>query len=270
MRSDAFRLAGLVAAGLAALALTGCETLGDTAGEIGRGVGEVLGNPEASLPGGGVTGDGAPPEVPTTPREEWELGRQVANRLLDRHRPTGPAAANDYLSLVGAALAQHSARATWQGYRFQIVEGDAPLAFAVPGGYVMISKGSIAQTRSEAELAGVLAHEIAHVEALHPLQRRPGETATDTMVSRVAKLPFSDAMLAAADRRATEMMVATGYPEAAYGHIMVRLGGSGAYAAQHPVPAERRQRLERLASGEAPSQPVRAARHRQLRQQLGL
>lgn len=75
-----------------------------------------------------------------------------------------------YISKIGATLAQ---RAEYQEftYRFTIVNSWIVNAFALPGGYCYVSRGLIALASNEAELAGVIAHEIGHVNARHTAQR---------------------------------------------------------------------------------------------------
>jgi predicted Zn-dependent protease len=57
-------------------------------------------------------------------------------------------------------------------FRFTIVDSEVPNAFALPGGYVYVSRGLLALTNSEDELAGVVGHEIGHVAARHSAQRQ--------------------------------------------------------------------------------------------------
>src|SRR5258708_37675708 len=52
-------------------------------------------------------------------------------------------------------------------YHFGILDSEVVTAYAMPGGFVFITRGALANMSSEAELAGVLAHEIAHVEGRH-------------------------------------------------------------------------------------------------------
>ena len=73
-----------------------------------------------------------------------------------------------YINKVGKILSLHSDRAGLP-WKFGILNDDDINAFAAPGGYVFITKGMMAQLESEAELAGVLAHEISHVTQKHHL-----------------------------------------------------------------------------------------------------
>jgi len=74
----------------------------------------------------------------------------------------------DYVAKVGLYLTEYSSR-VGVPYSFAVIENDAPNAFAAPGGYIFVTTGALALMENEAELAGVLAHEIAHVELKHML-----------------------------------------------------------------------------------------------------
>ena len=76
----------------------------------------------------------------------------------------------DYVTGVGRKLAAH---AEYPADRFRFTVLDTPIvnAFALPGGYIYVTRGLVALAGNEAELAGVLAHEIGHVTARHSAQR---------------------------------------------------------------------------------------------------
>lgn len=71
-----------------------------------------------------------------------------------------------YVDRIGQSLARH-AETRDVSYTFTVLDGDVPNAFALPGGYVAITRGLLALLDSEAEVASVLAHEIGHVTARH-------------------------------------------------------------------------------------------------------
>jgi len=75
-----------------------------------------------------------------------------------------------YVASVGGRLAAHSERADL-AFRFSVLNSPVVNAFALPGGYVYITRGLLALANSEAELASVLAHEIGHVTGRHSAQR---------------------------------------------------------------------------------------------------
>jgi len=76
-----------------------------------------------------------------------------------------------YVAKVGARLARHAPSRNF-AYSFQIVDQDAPNAFALPGGFIFVSRGLLTLTNSEDELANVLGHEIVHVAARHAAARQ--------------------------------------------------------------------------------------------------
>jgi predicted Zn-dependent protease len=71
-----------------------------------------------------------------------------------------------YVQEVGARVAAHAPTTGFE-YRFQVVDPWTPNAFALPGGAIFVSRGLLALTNSEDELANVLAHEIVHVARRH-------------------------------------------------------------------------------------------------------
>ncbi len=76
-----------------------------------------------------------------------------------------------YVNAVGQRLAQHAPRGRFK-YTFQIVDQEAPNAFALPGGFIFVSRGLLTLTNSEDELANVLGHEIVHVASRHAAARQ--------------------------------------------------------------------------------------------------
>jgi predicted Zn-dependent protease len=100
--------------------------------------------------------------------EEVALGEGIAAGLLGAAPPRNDAAVQRYVNRVGKWVALHSERADLP-WTFAVIEGDSINAFAMPGGTVVISRGLMQRLGSEAELAAVLAHEIAHVVRKHQL-----------------------------------------------------------------------------------------------------
>jgi predicted Zn-dependent protease len=102
-------------------------------------------------------------------KEEVEIGRDMAARLLG----AAPLAADDalqrYVNNVGRWLAAQTERPGLP-WRFGVLEAPQLNAFATPGGHIFVTRGLVARMASEAELAGVLAHEIAHVLRKHHLK----------------------------------------------------------------------------------------------------
>ncbi len=105
---------------------------------------------------------------------EVVLGREMAARLLfSRGSYRDDVTAEEYVNLVGQALAQLSGRPEIL-YRFGIIDSDTVESFSTPGGYILVSRGLLAELRSESELAALLAVEIAHVNERRLLARLMG------------------------------------------------------------------------------------------------
>jgi beta-barrel assembly-enhancing protease len=106
--------------------------------------------------------------VPATETEEADIGRQSAAVLLGAAPLLNDARVQGYVNRVGLWVALQSERPDLR-WRFAVLDDPDINAFAAPGGYVFITKGLLARMHNEAELAGVLAHEIGHVVAMHHL-----------------------------------------------------------------------------------------------------
>lgn len=102
--------------------------------------------------------------------EEIEIGDGIAARVLGAAPLVNDPALQAYVNRVGLWLALQTERADLP-WRFGVVDTDAVNAFSTPGGTVLLTRGMYARFRNEAELAGVLAHEIAHVLEKHQLRQ---------------------------------------------------------------------------------------------------
>ncbi|MEZ5419212.1 MAG: M48 family metalloprotease [Vicinamibacterales bacterium] len=108
-------------------------------------------------------------DIEMTEAEEAQLGAQVSQRVRARYGVVQSQAVHKYVALVGTALAQVSSRPNLK-WQFIVLDTDAVNAFAAPGGFVHITKGALANLKNEAELAGVLGHEIVHVTGKHTIR----------------------------------------------------------------------------------------------------
>lgn len=109
--------------------------------------------------------------------QEISLGRQYSAEIAKEMPPYENAALNTLVQSVGEKLAAHSHR-TDLIYRFTVVDSTQVNAFALPGGYIYITRGLLAYLNSEAELAAVLGHEIGHVTARHSVRQHSTATVT--------------------------------------------------------------------------------------------
>jgi len=101
--------------------------------------------------------------------EEISLGREIAGNLLGAAPLVKDAALQKYVNSVGRWVASQSERPELP-WRFGVIESEDLNAFAAPGGYIMLTKGLYRKLQNEAQLAGVLGHEIAHVVKKHQLK----------------------------------------------------------------------------------------------------
>lgn len=102
------------------------------------------------------------------PVEEESAGFAIAGGLASRGLYREPAV-EEYVNFIGHFVVEAS-HGYDLGFRFYILNDMTREAFSVPGGFIFITKGLLLQMRDEAELAGVLAHEIAHVTMRHGLR----------------------------------------------------------------------------------------------------
>ena len=115
--------------------------------------------------------------------KEQALGRQLARELEDRSRLINDTVITEYINRVGQSIVRNSdARVP---FTIKVVDDEEINAFALPGGFFYVDSGLIMAADSEAELAGVMAHEIAHVAARHATRN-----ATRAQIWNLASIPL--------------------------------------------------------------------------------
>lgn len=102
-------------------------------------------------------------------QEEIQIGREITGNLLGAAPLVNDAELQNYVNKVGRWVANQGERADLP-WHFGVIESEDINAFAAPGGYVIITKGLYRKLENEAQLAGVLSHEIAHVIKSHHLK----------------------------------------------------------------------------------------------------
>jgi len=105
-------------------------------------------------------------DLTITDAEERQIGEDVSTKIRQRFGVVQDPAIHKYVTLLGTMLAKESERPNLN-WTFVVLDTDGVNAFASPGGIVHVTRGALALARNEAELAGVLGHEIGHVAHKH-------------------------------------------------------------------------------------------------------
>jgi predicted Zn-dependent protease len=142
----AMRFFSHISLALAALALAGCATTQNP----------VTGQREVSS---------------MSESQEVAMGREADQQVRSEYGVYNNPALQAYVNDIGQRMAKLSHRANLE-WHFTVVDSPEINAFALPGGYVYVTRGIMAYLESEAELAGVIGHEIGHVTARHGAQRQ--------------------------------------------------------------------------------------------------
>ena len=103
-------------------------------------------------------------------QEEIELGQQINQQILKDVNVYKNANINQYVDGIGQQLALGTERSQIP-YTFQVIKDDQVNAFATLGGFVYLNTGLLKTADNEAQLASVIAHEIAHIDRRHAVQR---------------------------------------------------------------------------------------------------
>ncbi|HEY7569691.1 MAG TPA: M48 family metallopeptidase [Gemmatimonadaceae bacterium] len=103
-------------------------------------------------------------------QQEVELGTQYAQQINAQLPIMNDASVNSYINSLGNSIARVADTRNLR-WRFYVVDSREVNAFAVPGGYVYINRGLIERARTMNQLAGAMAHEIAHVTRRHSVQQ---------------------------------------------------------------------------------------------------
>ena len=116
--------------------------------------------------------------VTLSEENELNIGRTSHPKIIEEYGRYKDEAIQNYVQAIGEGLVRVSHR---QGliYRFTVLDSAVINAFALPGGYIYITRGLMAYLNSEAELAAVLGHEIGHVTARHGIRQQSAAQAVD-------------------------------------------------------------------------------------------
>lgn len=108
--------------------------------------------------------------------QEIQIGQQSDQEVRREMGVYNDPALQEYVESVGMRMAQSSQRPNLP-WHFTVVDSPAVNAFALPGGYIYITRGILAYLNDESQMAGVLGHEIGHVTARHAAQQYSKQTA---------------------------------------------------------------------------------------------
>jgi beta-barrel assembly-enhancing protease len=207
--------------------------------------------------------------------EEKDLGKKFV-KLLRKSTPlVEDGEVLTYVMNIGNRVAKQVGITTYQ-FQFFVVDESVPNAFAVPGGYIFIYRGLIEMMTSEGELASILSHELAHIQARH-IQRSideakivsvgmvagllagiflgaPGLAAGGVAASQTAALEYSRAHEMEADQFGFRFLCGAGYDPAEMPSMMKRLldctwlqsSRLPSYLSTHPALGERVQYLTEM------------------------
>lgn len=209
-------------------------------------------------------------------QQEAEIGMEYASVLVGAAPLLDNADVQTYVNRIGRWLSLNTERPDLN-WRFGVLNSDNVNAFATPGGYVFVTKGLLLGLKNEAELAGVLAHEIAHVVRKHHLtairkgagmqtganilsefaaQRGRNQLVTDRLISGVKEVMLrgldKDDELEA-DRMGVVIAGRAGYDPYGLPSVLQMLqgmnpqdSGLSLLFATHPAPDVRLDALERI------------------------
>ena len=103
-------------------------------------------------------------------QDEIAMGRSTDPEVVQTYGIYENASLGSYIGVLGRNMGSISHRPQLT-YEFKVMDSPVINAFAVPGGYVYLTRGILAYLNSEAELAGVMGHEIGHITARHSAQQ---------------------------------------------------------------------------------------------------
>lgn len=207
---------------------------------------------------------------------EVRLGRQLAAEIDRTAKFIDDPIIAEYVNRVGQNIVLHSDAKV--PFTIKVIDTDEVNAFALPGGFFYVNKGLILAADNEAELAGVMAHEIGHVAARHVMENQAKMQAMDIgmlagiilggpilgnvlyngggFFEGIAFMKFSRSAEAEADRLGVQYMWAAGYDPSAMATMFEKLeaknkkkpGFIAKAFMDHPAPADRRMASLQLAS----------------------
>ena len=209
--------------------------------------------------------DGEEVEGSPLARYEFQAGRAVTARILTEHPLAGDAAMQKRVLRIGRRLAEGSSRKEIR-YRFAVLEDSDPNAMAIPGGSIFLTRGLVELCDDDDLLAGILSHEIAHIDLRHAARTLATRAVAKTglrlltfgrgavvgqLAGRVEDLVtrgYSRDREIQADRTATRLATRAGFSRNGLARFLASVVNSAvegaAYFQSHPPLAERLYELE--------------------------
>ncbi|MCL1958692.1 MAG: M48 family metalloprotease [Spirochaetes bacterium] len=211
-----------------------------------------------------------------TPEQEYYIGRAVAANILATYKIyNGNPALTSYLNNICAAITLNSPRPdVYNGYHVAILDTNEVNAFATSGGHIFVSRGLIGAAKSEDALAGVIAHEVAHIQLRHSIKAIKTNRITQALIvtgasavgavtgknvnhltevftesvgeifQTIVNSGYSQAQEFAADNTALGLLASAGYSPSGLIDMLSELkavqgNSSGGFNKTHPTPAQR-------------------------------
>ncbi|MDY6941174.1 MAG: M48 family metalloprotease [Cyanobacteriota bacterium] len=190
---------------------------------------------------------------------ESGLGAQIAEQVKRQATIVEDAVVVDYIDEIGQEVARYMGRDEFD-YEFYVIEDDSLNAFALPGGKIFINTGAITRANTEAELAGLLAHEVAHAVLSHGyegvmtnllLSNVGREIPLGNILSTLVSLDHSRTRETQADILGTRVLNSAGYAADGLRNLMATLyeehGSRGpSFLSTHPASEDRIEYMEDL------------------------
>ena len=129
---------------------------------------------------------GSPAQATLSLDDEYQIGRMIVRGLRDQDQIQEDPEVTEYIRSLGYKLSSQAHDGA-QKFNFFMVNENTINAFALPGGFIGVNTGLLLETKNESELAGVLAHEIAHVTQRH-IARSIAAQSRSSLVSTAAML----------------------------------------------------------------------------------
>jgi len=210
-----------------------------------------------------------------SPQQDVEIGAQSAVEAERQLPVLRDAEVDNYINRIGQKLAVNAGGPQFQ-YRFKVINASDINAFALPGGFIYLNRGIIDNARNEGEIAGVLAHEIAHSSLRHGTHQaskayaaqaglqilggllggKVGQSTAQILNTvggvglNALFLKFSRELETQADVRGAQILAASGYSPAdmvSFFHQLEKVDKSRktTWLSHHPAPPDRIARIEK-------------------------